>query len=86
MAGLPLDVVHDLIDRDGGREGSKQMNVFGLDDQIQPFAIQLRHDLGDQGCQACADLPIQDRAAELGTPYQVIVDGIDGLMNSLSVH
>jgi Glycosyl transferase family 4 len=71
--------VHDLGNRQSGRERGEQMYVIGHHHQFQHFTVQFRDVLRNQLAQMLSHLTSQYWTPIFRTPDQVVVDVIGGV-------
>lgn len=69
---LALDVLHDPAGRHMGRRRDEQMNMFTRHMDTQDFNVVGPAHFPDQLSYAYRDLPLQNRAAILRDPHEMV--------------
>ena len=86
MRGVALDAVHDLVGGNCGRERAEQVNVVGLNREVQHFSAEFGCFRVNQLIQPRCHRAYQDRAAVLRYPNEVEVDVVGRVAGSLAIH
>ena len=76
---LPLQPLHQLADRNVGRNGDKDMDMIPGNMPLNDFYILTLTNFPDQLPGPCSNLTGQNRLAVFGDPYDVVFQIVNGM-------
>jgi hypothetical protein len=86
VGGVTFQSVHNLIGRNRRRKTTEQVDVIGLDDKINDFALELRCLFKNKLREPFGNFFTKRGASILRTPYEVIVDVVGCVSGTFYPH
>ncbi len=86
MSRISLQPIHDLVGSQRRREGAKQVNVIGLNCEVEYFTAKFGRLGMQQARQPLGDRPHKNGDPILGYPDEVVIDVVGCLSGSFAVH